>query len=110
MQFFTMGSSKIEVSETYSFDVVITQHHHPTDVKHVLGSINVIFTLFGYWCRGGGVPRDWYITCFCTFSPWVAQNRKLPKHFFDSVTTQNDNPRYVWYVLGSVYMCFTLWG
>ena len=59
MQFFTLGSSKIEVFETYFFDIMTTQYDHPTDVKHVLGCIHVFFTLFGYWVRagGGGSPK-----------------------------------------------------
>ena len=48
MQFFTPGSSKIEVFETYIFDVVTTQNDHPRYVKHVLGCICVFFILFGY--------------------------------------------------------------
>ena len=48
MQFFTLGSSKIEVFETCFFDVVTTQNDHPRYVKHVLGCICVFFTLFGY--------------------------------------------------------------
>ena len=39
MQFFTLGSSKIEVIETCFFDIVITQNDHPRYVKHVLGRI-----------------------------------------------------------------------
>ena len=48
MQFFTLGSSKIEVFETYFFDIVTTHYDHPRYVKHVLGRIYVFFTLFGY--------------------------------------------------------------
>ena len=61
MQFFTMGSSKIEAFKTYFFDIVTTQYDHPRYVKHVLGRIHVFFTLFMYWVRGGGggLPRDW---------------------------------------------------
>ena len=56
MQLFTLGSSKIEVSETCFFDIVITQNDHSSNVKHVLGRIYVFVTLFGYWV-GGGSPR-----------------------------------------------------
>ena len=49
MQFFTLGSSEIEVFETYFSDTVITQHDHPSYVKHVLGRIYVFFTLVGYY-------------------------------------------------------------
>ena len=52
MQFLALGSSNIEVSEAC---IVTTQDDHPSYVKHFLGSIYVLFTLFGYWVRGGGV-------------------------------------------------------
>ena len=72
MQFYTLGSSKLEVFQTYFFDIVTTQYDHPMYVKHVLGIIYVFFTLFGYWDwaagGGGGLPRDWYTTCLCSFS------------------------------------------
>ena len=48
MQFFNLGSSKIEVFETCFYDIVITQNDHPRYVKHVLGRIYVYFILFGY--------------------------------------------------------------
>ena len=64
LQFFTLGSSKIEVFETYFYDIVTTRYDHPRCVKHVLGRIYMIFTLFGYQVRGGGgLRRDWYTTC-----------------------------------------------
>ena len=56
MQFFTLGSSKMEVSETYFIDIVTTHNDHPRYVKHVLGRIFVFFTLGGG--GGGGLPRD----------------------------------------------------
>ena len=48
MQFFTLGSPKIEVFETCSYDIVTTQYDHPRYAKHVLGRIYMIFKLFGY--------------------------------------------------------------
>ena len=48
MQFFTLGSSKIKVSETCFFDIVITQNDHSSYVRHILGRIYMFFTLFGY--------------------------------------------------------------
>ena len=47
MQFFTLGSSKIEVFETCFFDIVTTQNDISNYAKHVLGRIYVFFTLFG---------------------------------------------------------------
>ena len=47
MQFFTLGSSKIEVFEICFYDIVTTQYDHPRYVKHVLGRIYVFLALFG---------------------------------------------------------------
>ena len=47
MQLFTLGSSKIEVSEIYFYDIVTTQYDHPRYIRHVLGRIYVFFALFG---------------------------------------------------------------
>ena len=52
VHFFTLGSSKMQVYETYFFDTMITQNNHPRHVKHVLGRISVFFTLFAYWAHG----------------------------------------------------------
>ena len=82
MQFFTPDSSKIEVFETYFFHIVTTQNDHPSYGKHVLGRIYVFFTLFGYQVGGGGLPRDWYTTCLCSFSPWAPQKSKFLKLVF----------------------------
>ena len=72
----------------------------------------MFFILFGYWVPGGGgLPRDGYTTCLCSFSPWAAQKSKFSKLiFFDIVTTQYDHPRYVKHVLGRIYVFFTLLG
>ena len=83
MHFVTLGSSKIEVFKTCFFDIVTTYNDHPRYVKHVLGRIYVFSTLFGYWVGGGGgLPRDWYTTCLCSFSPWAAQKSKFWKLVF----------------------------
>ena len=44
LQFFTLGSSKKEVSETYFSDTVTTYNDHRSYVKHSLGRIYVFFT------------------------------------------------------------------
>ena len=48
-QFFTPGSSKIEVFKTHFFGIMATQNDQPSYVKHVLRTIYVCFTLFGGW-------------------------------------------------------------
>ena len=87
MQFFGLGTAKIEVFVTYFFDIVTTQYDHPRYVKHVLGRIYIIFTLFGYQIcgaggGGGGLPRDWYTICSCSFPPRAAQKWKFSKLVF----------------------------
>ena len=57
MQFFNPDSSKIEVFETFFFDIVTTQNDISSYAKHILGRIYVFFTLFGCWVGGGGVSQ-----------------------------------------------------
>ena len=85
VQLFTLDSSKIEVFKTCFFDVVTTQYDHPSYPKHVFGRIWTFFTSFGYWVGeggGGGLPRDGYTTCLCSFSLWTAQKSKFSKLVF----------------------------
>ena len=113
MQFFILGSSKIEVFESCFFDVMTTENDHPSYVEHVLGRIYVSFTLFGYWVRGGGggVSQGIGTQPACAVSPpRQLKNRSLETCSFDIVTTQYDHPRYVKHVLGRIYMIFTLFG
>ena len=79
MQFFTLGSSTIEVFETIFSDTVFTKNGHPSYVKHVLGRIYVFFTYLGIRSGGGGLIGDWYTTCLCSFSTWAAQKCKFLK-------------------------------
>ena len=80
MQFFTLDSSKNKVSETYFFDIVITQKDHPRYAKHVLGRNYVFFTLFGYWAgRGGGGGSQGIGTqpAYAVFHPGQLKNRSF---------------------------------
>ena len=85
MQFFTLGSSKIEVFEPCFFDIVTTQNDHPSYVKHVLGRIYVFLTLFGYQVRGGrggsssGIGTQ---PAYAVFPPRAAQKSKFSKLVF----------------------------
>ena len=88
MQFFTLGSSKMEVFETCFFDIVTTQNDHPRYVKHVLGCICVFFTLFGYWVGGGGSPKGLVHNLLMQF--FTAGSSKIEVFetcFFDTVIT-----------------------
>ena len=55
MQFSSLGSSKMEISETDFFDTLTIQNDQTSYVKHVLDPRCVFFTLFGFY--GGGLPR-----------------------------------------------------
>ena len=44
MRFFTEGNSKIELSQTYFFDIMTTHNYHPSYIKHISSSIFVFFT------------------------------------------------------------------
>ena len=87
MQFFTVDSSKIEVFETYFFDILITKNDHPKYVKHVLGSIYMSFTLFGYWARGGGgAPKGLVRNLLMRFfTPGSSKIEVSKTYFFDTV-------------------------
>ena len=48
MQLFTLGTSKVEVFETWFYDIVIAENDHSRDVTHVSGRIYLYLSLFGY--------------------------------------------------------------
>ena len=96
MQFFTLGSSKIEVSELYFFGIVTTQYDHPTYVKHVL----VFFICFGFhMCfsyylgtdcggGGGGVPKGLVQNLLMQFFTLGSSKMEVSEtYFFDIVIT-----------------------
>ena len=90
MQFFTPGSSKIEVFETCFFDIVTTKNDHPRYVKHVLGCICMFFILFGYEIRGGGggSPKGLVHNLLMQFfTPGSSKIEVFETCFFDIVTT-----------------------
>ena len=85
VQFFTPGSSKIEVFETCFFDIVTTQNDHPRYVKHLLGRIYVLFTLFGYQVGGGGGGLSQGTgaqPAYAVFQPGQLKNRNFRNLFF----------------------------
>ena len=115
MQFLTLGSSKIEISETEFFDIETTHNDHPCCVKHVLGSSYVFFmlcVLFGYWvCTGwgGGVPQGAGAQpAYAVFHPGQLKNRSFQNLFPDIVATHNDHPSYGKHVVARIYVFFTL--
>ena len=85
MQVFTLGNSKMQVFETHFFDTVITKNDHPRYVKHVLA----VFTLFGYWARGGGGGSNENGTqpAYAHFHPGQLKIEVFETHFFDTVIT-----------------------
>ena len=92
MQFFTLGSSKIEVFETCFFDIVTTQNDHPRYVKHVLGRIYMFFPLFGYsvWGEGGGGGGSQGIgtqRAYAAFHPGSSKIEVFKTGFYDIAIT-----------------------
>ena len=70
MQLFTLGSTKIEVFETYFPDILIT--FNPRYVKHVLCPMFLIFTPFGYGGGGQrGLVHNLLMQCFSSYSSKV---------------------------------------
>ena len=103
MQFFTLGSSKIQVSETYSVDILTTHIDHPGYVKHDLGGIHVFFTIFGYLVGGGGVPKGLVHNPLLQFFTMGSAKIKLSKTYVsDIATTHNDHPSYGKHVLATI--------
>ena len=94
----------IEFFESFFYDIMTTQYDHPRYVKHVLAHINVVYTLF--------IP---YFGCVLlgidSLQGGLAEgNRIFAKHFFDIVTTYNNEMYYVKHVLAPFYVFFTLFG
>ena len=111
VQFFTLGSSKIEVFETCFYDIVTTQNDHPRYVKHVLGRIYVFFTLFGYSVKGGGSPKGLVHNVLTQlFTLGSSKIEVFETSFHDIVATENDHASYVKHVLSRIYLFFTLFG
>ena len=110
MQFFTLGSSKIEVFEPCFFDIVITSNDDPRYVKHVLGHICMFFTLFGYWPQeGGGPPKGLVDNLLMQFFTLGSSKIEVFEPcFYDIVITRYDHPRYEKHVLDFFYMFFIL--
>ena len=90
MQFFTPGSSKIEVFETYFQDIVTTGYDHSRYVKHVLGRIYVFVlsfmsALLGLDSVRGGLAEGNRITSHRLLDQSQASvhrgKRHIPPHF-----------------------------
>ena len=82
-QFFTLGSSKIEVFETYFFDIVTTQYDHPGYINHVLGRIYVFSTLFRDRVGGGVSQGIGTQLAYTIFHPGHIKNRITSQRLLD---------------------------
>ena len=88
MLLLTLGSSKMEVFQTYDFDIVITYNDHPRYVKHVLGHIYAFFTLFGYWVWVWGVSLGIATQlAYAVFHLLRLKVKVFAAYFFDIVIT-----------------------
>ena len=88
VQFFTLGSSKIEVFETCFFDVVTTQNDHPKLCKacfrpHLRG----FHPIWGLDPGGGGSPKGLVHNLLMQFfTPGSSKIEVFETCFFDVVT------------------------
>ena len=73
MRFSSLGSSRMEISETNFFDTVTIQNDQISYLKHVLTPLDVFFTLFGCGGGGGGSQGGRGTTCLCSFLASAAQ-------------------------------------
>ena len=65
VQFYSLGSSKMEISETvFFFDILTIQKYQISYVKDVVAPCYVVFTLFGCWgwVGGGGGGRRFHLS------------------------------------------------
>ena len=109
MQFFTLGNSKIEVLETYFFDILPNHNGHTSHVKHILSNVYVFFTLFRHGVRGrGSSPGIGTQRADASFPPRQLENGILGNLFVGIVVNHNDHTSYVKHVLGDVYVVFSL--
>ena len=62
--------------------------------------------------RGGGGSRKGLVHNLPVqfFTLGSSKEGACLTYCFDTVTTQNDHPTYVWYALGSIYVFFTFFG
>ena len=112
MQFSSLGSSKMEISETDFFYISTIQNDQICYVKHVLAPLYVFFTLFGCcWGGGGWHPRGLGHNLLMQFSSLGSSKWEFSEtDFSDTLTIQNDQISYVKHVLAPLYVFFTLFG
>ena len=110
MQFSSLGSSKMEISETDFFDTLTIQNDQISFVKHVLAPLYGVFTLFGCG-EGGGLPRGLGHNLLMQFSSLGSSKMDISEtEFFDILTIQNDQISCIKHVLAPLYVFFTLFG
>ena len=88
MQLFTLDSSKMEVFKTCFFRYC--DHLKSPSMLCKACFRPYLHVFHPIWVLGweGGLPRDWYTTCSCSFSLWTTPKWKFSKLvFFDIVTT-----------------------
>ena len=79
MQFSSLSSSKMEISETEFLDTLTIQNDQISYVKHVLAPLYVFFTLFGCWGGGGGgLPRGLGHNLLMQFSSFGSSRLVVP--------------------------------
>ena len=106
-QFFSLGSSKVEISETDFFDILTTQNDQISYVKHVFDPIHVLFTLFGRLDGGKGLGHK-VLWQFSTLGS--SKIEIFETGFFGFLTIHHDRISWVKHVLDPLHVFFTVLG
>ena len=56
---------------------------------------------------GGGLPRDWYKTCLCCFSPRAAQKSKFPHLIFLTLSSPKMTIQAMQSIFQAIFVCFS---
>ena len=111
IQFCGLGSSKMEISQTDSFDTLTIQNDQISYVKHVLAPLECVFHRI-WVCGGGGVTKGSRAHhLLMQFSGLGSSKMEISEtDFFHTLTIQNDQISYVKHVLAPPYVFLTLFG
>ena len=111
MQFSTLGSSKMDISQISFFDILTIHNEQIPFVKHVLDPLYVFFALFG--CLEGGIgPAGKRLRQnLPEQSTLYSSNVEISKlDFFDILAIHNDQISDAKHALDPLYKVFSLFG
>ena len=104
------AAQKWKVPKLLFFDILATQNHQISYVKHVSDPFSPYLGVF-FWGGGRGCQGGRGTPCPCSFPASAAQKCRLPKlMFFYILTIHNCQISYVRHVLDPIHVLVTLFG